>query len=55
MSSNIDMAIRALRDASDEQLKKLYLKKKDKPEEEKKEEDELSDEDAALLESILKG
>ena len=56
MSRHLESALAALREASDVQLKKLYLKGKGKaeaPEDERKDEDELSEEDAELLKELM--
>jgi len=56
VSGALEQALKSLRDASDAQLKKLYLKKKEAPEKEEdpSTENELSEEDAELLSSLLK-
>lgn len=50
--SHLETALKALRDSSDAQLKKLYVKKKE-PLPKKVEEDELSEEDAELLKQLM--
>lgn len=51
--THLERALQALRDSSDVQLKKLYVKTKPEPEK-KPEPDELSPEDAELLEQLMK-
>lgn len=53
--SNLDSALKMLREASDAQLKKLYVKKVATAMEpnKKEEEEELSEEDAELLKKML--
>ena len=56
MSNHIAAALKNLLTASDDELKKLYVKTKKPAETEDatSEENELSDEDAELLQSLLK-
>lgn len=60
MSQALEMALKAVRDASDAQLKKLYVKRKAEPEKDEDEESksdelELSDDDMELLQQTLGG
>lgn len=52
--SALETALQALRDSSDAQLKKLYVKTKPAPVKKEEEEEELSEEDQALLAELMK-